>query len=125
LISFTAAKVVVRIEDGIRIVGFSDRDDGSGEYVLLQREVVAAQGERDSGDYHWEISSPERSGYGGLRRAALSRDQFVLDQEDASGRVTVKFQVRNEDWTQLRENLTEMFKGSDCAMTVQGEMGQS
>lgn len=79
--------IAVDVENGSYVLGFYEREDGSGKYLLLQRSHEFDEQDRalGMGKVHVEISDESRSCYGGISEISVSHDgiRFSFDEKAA------------------------------------------
>ena len=83
-----ASHVAVDAENGLYILGFYERKDGGGKYLLLQRSHHFDEQDRALGmdKAHVQLSDESRSCYGGISEISVSHDgiRFSFDDKAAA-----------------------------------------
>lgn len=82
-----ANHVTADSENGLDILAFSEREDGDGKYLILQRSHHFDEQDRALGmdKAHVQLSDESRSCYGGVSEIAVSHDgiRFSFDEKAA------------------------------------------
>ena len=128
IVKFHANSVVTEHPDSeCFFVGFADDPVETNNYLLLQRafddEVQDIALGHDT--YHVELSDQSHSGYGGLSTFLLQRHQLelsfasdILDQLDGIVGAQITFQLSDQQFELLHEQLKLVFTGSNCFARV-------
>jgi hypothetical protein len=117
-LSFHAESVAVADPDGhCLLVGFADRADGAGQYLMLQRPF-----EDDAADaYYLELGDQGRATYGGIGQCLLARDSIAFSflpaaaaALDGVDEVRITFDLDEPAFRLLRQRLKDVFRGEGC-----------
>ena len=100
--------------------GFSERSDGTGDYLLLQRAKHDSDQDKKLRliGYHIEYSDQPRSMYGGLLSFQLHRNRAVLSFNDqalslmGAREIAISFTLTDSQFQQLRLALKYIFGDS-------------
>ncbi len=121
----TANTVTVDEINDALVIGFAqlDHDGVPEEYVLLQRSLDGDEDEPGIDGVYIERDDQRLSGYGGITRFVLQRDQVLVELDEPTGlalgdqdawhQLTIRFQVEDMMFTMLRAGLGRLFV--DCA----------
>lgn len=128
VLSFVAHSVVVEDQEEGWLIGFADDRLKPEHYLMIQRayEFDAQDIQFGMATYHLERDDQAWAGYGGVASFELHRDRAIIRlnaegalQLDILG-LDISFQIDDESFVRLREQLQRIFSGDAGLLLVLG-----
>ena len=120
-LSFHAQCIATEHPDGdCHLLGFADSEFETDLYLMLQRAFEDEPDEEPDICY-FEWCGQDMAGYGGISRFILRRDgaEVIFDERakrllDGLGRLSISFQLAEDEYLALRKAAAGIFRGSEC-----------
>lgn len=114
VVSLFAKCIAIDETDDYWLVGFSDEEYQTREYLTLTRS------REDDETYHVERNDQLYSCYGGIQRLVLHRDRAVITLNTegvkrlAADTMEIAFSIDDARFEQLKQTLREVFAKTEC-----------